>query len=80
MADATITIIIPEAKIPQALQYFLAERAMPQVVDPEDDTKTVDKYAPLEWVTKCGRDYYTAICKNGKKTVEATEADTGLFI
>ena len=89
MADITIAITIPEAKVDATTMYFLAKRPIPQeqeVVDGEPQfnedgsPKMIDSYGPKAWFKKCLVDYAHSVCYKGKKIVNSQQAETGLFI
>jgi len=87
MANFIPTIEIPESKVERSIARHLAERPIPQVLDPEwidpgDGTEhaTLDKYTVKEWVEIGIYEYLRMVDNQGAaKIAEAAKDKTDMF-
>ena len=86
MADVILQQIIPSAKVALASAYFVRERPIPTMPDPESTEENplpdIPAYTVKKWVEICIIKWLHGECEMGRKKLEADSSPVAnnLFI
>ena len=66
MPDVDLTVTIPSDKVAILTPWYLAERPIPQIPDPENPGEMIAEFGLKEWVQMGIVDHIKLTCRRGK--------------